>query len=506
MTEESVIQSAPAKVDPQPTVGNKRSDISNKTPPCTPGLHPDKVLVPRPVPDSFAERPLRGAGSLAHAEVVACNKYPDDIRKQLMFLCAGELPAATGRPRPLGDERRAAVRNTMMHFVDVLDECAEQSGDDSLRMRNVSDFRAEQLVAILGWFAMKKTKLSTIHNQLSVLRKFMTLVGRRHLVPGTDDLALLVIEHDIGLDFASRSYTAYVPLAWSALVDIERVFQDIQKKDGHAHLLCELCLQFGLRETEVLRLRPVESDLGDGLWVRRGAKGGRQRLIPFSADPERRARQRELLEKAKTACGGDRLRYLGFGDRTLQQARKYFQSVMQDCGVTQTRLGIKVHGLRHEYAVRRFLELTGLPAPVLRQAPLSAYVARMALVRQAREQISAEMGHARTPAVSPYIGSLPTLREEAKRVELAGQIIGQHRAELEELGVAAVMLAVRKTAARRHTCTLYVQPADARRFVVGGDDSLVARVRESACAWLGRQVDALLMAAPAQAGTVTISV
>jgi site-specific recombinase XerD len=515
MTEEALMQStpapapapAPAGAGAQPAFGKKRYDVAHEAPACTPPcLHPGKLVAPRAAPDSFAERPLRGAGSLVGAEVFACRQYPNDIRKQIVFLCQrDDIPAGTGRLRSLGNARRAAVRNIMLHLVTVLNQCAEQTGDPSLRLRNTTEFGTHHLLAILGSFAAKKTKRSTMHNQLSVLRKCMTLLGRRHLVPGTDELALLVIERDLGLDFGSRSYTAYVPHAWSAVVDVERVLQHIQNWDKHAFLLCELCLAFGLRETEALCLCPVESDFGDRLLVWRGSKGGRERWVPFSADPERRAQQRKVLDRAQAACCGDRLRYLGYGDRTLKQAHKYFQSVLAKCGVTQSRLGIKLHGLRHEYAVRRFQELTGLPAPVLRQAPISAYVDRMALVRQAREQITAELGHGRAGVVSAYIGSLPTLREEAKQTELAAQVIGQHRAALERLGIAAVTLAVRKTAARRHTYTVYVQPADAPRFV-SHEESLVRRMQESAREWLGRNVNALLTAAPAQPGTVTISV
>jgi integrase len=502
--EQTLIHFALASVSVQPA-SEKRLDIAVTPLTWTPLLHPDKVLAPHAAPDSFADRPLRGFGSLAGAEVFACKQFGNDVRRQIMFLCEGEFVAATGRRRHLGFARRAAIRRTLLHFIDILNACADQSGEDSLRLRNTSEFGAQHLLAILGWFVKEKTKRSTIHNQLSILRKFLTLLGRRHLVPSTDELALLVIEHDISLDFGGRSYTAYVPLAWSAIVDLERVLQNIQRVDRHAHLLCQLCLLFGLRLTEALALRPVQSDLGNRLWVHRGCKGGRERWIPLSADPERRAQQREVLEQAKAACGGDRCRHLGFGDRTLEQARKHFEKVLGDCGVTQRQLGVKLHGLRHEYAVRRFLELTGLPAPVLRQAPLSAYASRMPLVRQAREQIAAELGHGRVSVVSAYIGSLPTLREEARQTELAGQIIRQHSAELEQIGVAAVTVAVRKVAARRHTYAVYVQPADAG-YVAGDDDSLIARVRGFARSWLGRKVDAVLVPAPAQAGTVTVSV
>jgi integrase len=504
MAEQTLTQSTPATTSAgaQPAFAKARSEICKETPACAPWLL-ESPLARRAAPDSFAERPLRGAGSLADAEIFACKQYRDDIRAQIMHFFRQQLPAATGKLRALANARRAAARDIMLHFVKVLNECAGRTNDPSLKLRNTTEFAEKHLLAILGWFAIKKTKRSTIHNRLSVLRKVMTLLGRRHLVPGTDELALMIIEHDIPLDFGSRSYTAYAPLAWSAIVDIERVLQRIEKENKHARLLCELCLVFGLRESEALGLHPVESDFGDRLWVGRLTKGKRQRWVAFSDDPAQRARQRDVLDRAKAACDGHPLRPLGFGERDLEPARKYFQSVLAKCGVSQRDLGIKLHGLRHQYAVNRFRELTGLPAPVLRQAPLSAYKSRMALVRKAQKKIAEELGHGRTSIVATYIGSLPTLREEAKQAELAARIIGQHRADLQQLGVASVTLAVRKTAAKRHTCTVYVQPADATR---GHAVSLAAQVRESVSAWLRRDVGALLTAAPGQAGTVTISV
>jgi site-specific recombinase XerD len=493
--EQTLIESAPAYVGAQPALVN-RFHIGMKEPPWAPLLHPDSILAP-PTRDSFAERHLRGAGSLAAAELYALREYSDDIVKQINFLCEHEFVAGTGRSRILGFKRKAAIRKTMLKFVEILNAC----GDHSLRLRNINEFGEEHLLALLSWFAREKTKRSTIHNTLSILRKFMTLLGRRHLVPASDELALLVVEHDISMGFGGRSYAAYICLAWSASVDVDRVLQEIQKKDKHAHLLCLLCLLFGLRLSEVLRLRPAESDQGDRLWISRGSKGGRQRWIPLSKDLEQRAKQRAVLEMAKAACGGDVGNHLGFGDRTLEQAQKYFESVLTQCGVGKRRLGISLHGLRHEYAVRRFAELSGLPAPVLRQAPLAAYAARMSLVRGARAQLAAELGHGRPSVVSKYIGSLPLLREEAKQTKLAAQILGQHCAELKKFGVRAVTVAVRKIDDQQHTCTLYVQFASGD--VARHADS-VARVRKSAGLWLGRKVQALLVAAPAQAGMATI--
>lgn len=496
-------EGAGAGAGAQPAFG-KEFERAIKAPMRPPFLHPDAVLRPR-APDPFAERALRGAGSLADAEIFACREYPNDVKKQIMVLSDNEFPAGTGLPRAMGYARKGAIRRGMMRLVDGLEECADQCGDPSLRLRNTDEFCERHLLAILGLFARKKTKLSTMHDQLSILRKFMTLLGRRHLVPTTDGLAQLALAHGIDLELGCRSGTAYVPRAWCAILHTKRLLEDIKREDEHAHLLCELCLLFGLRLTEVLRLRAVESDLGYCLWVWRGAKGKRERWVPLSTDPERRAQQRSVLDRAKAACFQDRHRHLGYGDRTLEQARKYFEAILSLCGVTQSQLGVKLHGARHDYAVRRFAELTGLPAPVLRQAPLAAYTSRMALVQQALEQIAAELGHGRPEIVAVYIGSLSTLRHEERKAELAGEIMGQHCAELGKLGVATVTVAIRKIDRLRHTCTLYVQASDGGAVAMQGD-SLAARVRKAACAWLGHKVEVLVGPAPAQTGTVSICI
>jgi integrase len=482
---------------PARTVG--QAALQTWTPEPSPGFDVHKLLAPRKTHDSFQQRPLRGEGSLAGAEAFVCKQYRDDIRKQICVLCTNEFPAGTGRLRSLGFARRAAIRRIMLHLVDVLDACAKRSGDPSLRLRNTTEFRVEHLLAILRSFGEEKLKLSTVHNYLSVLRKFFTQLGRRHLIPCTDDLVLLVIEHDVPLHFGCRSYTAYVPRCWSAMVNVDAVLQRIRQISEHAHLLCLLCLAFGLRASEVLRLRPVESDLGDHLWVRRGPKGNRERFVPFSSDPQQRAEQRAALEQAKSICGGDPNRYLGFGERNLEQARKYFELAMQRCGVTQTQLGIMIHGLRHEYAVRRFMELTGLPAPVLRQAPLHAYLDRMELVRRAQKQIAVELGHGRASVASAYIGSLSTLREEAKRASSVAQTLGQYRADLQSMQVAALTVVVTRTAAQAHSCTFYVLPTAA-----GASKRLAATVRGAARDWLQQEVSVLLQPAPARAGAVTV--
>jgi hypothetical protein len=284
-------------------------------------------------------------------------------------------------------------------------------------------------------------------------------------------------------------------------VIISAALERVRLESEHAWFLCKLALAFGLRASEVLRMRPVESDQGDHLLISRGTKGGLQRSVPFSCDPQWRAEQRKLMDKAAQICAGDPKRATGFEGKTLKQARGYLEWIVHRSGGSQTQLGICFHGLRHEYAVRRFEELTGLPAPVLRRAALSAYTSRMDLVRKARQQIAAELGHRRVSVTSAYLGSVVTLRQEAKRARDAAAVLCQYRQELQRMGVAQVTLVVRKTAASQHNITLFMHITESG---VRRPAGIAAKVQANVTSWLRGKVRAYLAAAPAQAGSVTL--
>lgn len=194
--------------------------------------------------------------------------------------------------------------------------------------------------------------------------------------------------------------------------------------------------------------------------------------------------------------------HLGFGPRNLKQARKYFEAVLAQCGVTRTQLGITLHGLRHEYAVRRFQELTGLPAPVLRQAPLAAYVERMGVVRSARKQIAAELGHGRDQVASAYFGALPILREEQAKAANAASRLTEHGSQLHRMGIAALSVVVRKVGSRRYETVLFARPR-------GTTDScasfqLAGELKVAASRWVGRSLEVRFLPEPAQAGACPV--
>jgi len=163
-------------------------------------------------------------------------------------------------------------------------------------------------------------------------------------------------------------------------------------KDGHVRMSLELQRAFGLRREEAIKFIPAYADRGDKLVLKdTWTKGGRAREIPIRTEA-----QREVLRRAHQLAGRGSL--IPSDRRYVQQLRIYERHTAA-AGLS------KLHGLRHEYAQQRYWELTGWPAPAA-GGPRAAQLdpAQRALDRQARQQISRELGHERTNITAIYLG------------------------------------------------------------------------------------------------------
>lgn len=106
--------------------------------------------------------------------------------------------------------------------------------------------------------------------------------------------------------------------------------------------------------------------------------------------------QRQLLEEAKTLANGGsvippHLKY-------VQQLRRY-ERQLRNAGL------LKLHGLRHAYAQRRYEELTGWKAPAAGgPAAKSLTSDQRALDKGARETLARELGHEREAISAVYLG------------------------------------------------------------------------------------------------------
>jgi site-specific recombinase XerC len=163
-------------------------------------------------------------------------------------------------------------------------------------------------------------------------------------------------------------------------------------RDPHIRLSLRLQAAFGLRREESLKFSPAYADRGDRIQLKDSwTKGGKARAIPVR-NPEQRA----LLDEARRLAGRGSL--IPANKTYIQHLRTYERATV--------RAGLdRNHGLRHAYAQVRYAELTGWHCPAAggpsRQSMTPQQRERD---REARQQVSRELGHERISVVAVYCG------------------------------------------------------------------------------------------------------
>ena len=165
-----------------------------------------------------------------------------------------------------------------------------------------------------------------------------------------------------------------------------------QVRDPHIRMSLRLQAAFGLRREEALKFSPAFADRGDRIQLKDSwCKGGRAREIAV-----RTPQQRALLDEARRLAGRGSL--IPDNKTYIQHLRTYERATV--------RAGLdKSHGLRHSYAQARYAQIAGWPCPAAggpsRQSLIPAQRERD---REARQQVSRELGHERISVVAVYCG------------------------------------------------------------------------------------------------------
>lgn len=131
------------------------------------------------------------------------------------------------------------------------------------------------------------------------------------------------------------------------------------------------------------------------VWIRQGAKNGRQRFVPLNT-PQRVA----AIEYAQAVAVGPEA-HLGNPSHDLKRNLRHFDYTVAKFGVTERKLGVTAHGLRHEALIDEFVAQTGQQPPVRGGVELSA-----AAEEAARLAVSRLAGHTRKRASSAYLGAV----------------------------------------------------------------------------------------------------
>lgn len=162
--------------------------------------------------------------------------------------------------------------------------------------------------------------------------------------------------------------------------------------DSNTRLSLQLQAAFGLRRAESIKFVASWADRGDKLILKASwCKGGKEREIPI-----RTAEQRAVLDAVRAHAGRGSLIPV---DKSYKQQLDRFK---HQCG----KAGIhNVHGLRHAYAQTRYADLTSWKSPAA-GGPTSRQLTpeQKALDREARLQISRELGHEREQVTAIYLG------------------------------------------------------------------------------------------------------
>jgi integrase len=275
--------------------------------------------------------------------------------------------------------------------------------------RNLGERHIEALVRHWHW---QGRAVSTMQNELSVLRKFAIWIGKKGMVRGLEDYLPEVPRAQL-----RRKASAVASKSWTHNgINIDEKIAQADALNERFGLMLRLAVAFGLRRKEILMLKPWKCDHGDYLavYANAGPKGGRARNVPI-----KNGYQRDVLDYVKSRMPkGDAMSWKTTRrgkPATLQYNLKEYERRMEEIGITRREAGVSGHGLRAE-----FTENAGLTNPEKPFVPptLGGTADQMSAedMDVALSQVSEMLGHSRTSVTSSYYGSFEGFRRAPRKV------------------------------------------------------------------------------------------
>ena len=285
-----------------------------------------------------------------------------DLNYQLSKLC---------RDNRDGGYSTQATRSRMLDLI------ASQLQALGYRRMQPTSLKPKHVDALVAHWQDQGISVGTLKNRLSALRWWAKKVNRESIIARDNGV------YGIG----KREYVAKVSRAQEL-----NETQLAKISDPHMRLSIRLQAAFGLRREESIKFNPGFAVQVDHIRLKSSwTKGGRARTVPIRNDE-----QRKLLEDVKAFAKGGSL--IPAQLNYVQQLHRY-ERQLRNAGMA------KLHGLRHGYAQRRYLEITGFTCPAA-GGPTSKVLTyeQRALDQQARAMISSELGHARAEISAVYVG------------------------------------------------------------------------------------------------------
>ena len=146
---------------------------------------------------------------------------------------------------------------------------------------------------------------------------------------------------------------------------------------------------------EVTGLPEEEKQADRYVWVKQGAKNGRERFVPLSTT------QRIAAIEFAQVVAAEPEAHLGDPNHDLKHNLNRFDYVLGKFGITSRSLGVTAHGLRHDALIEEFVVRTGQQPPVRGGGELAPDIEKAA-----RQAVAKLAGHTRKRASNAYLGAV----------------------------------------------------------------------------------------------------
>jgi hypothetical protein len=284
--------------------------------------------------------------------------------------------------RELGDlcrHNKDGGFSTQAARQEILVQAGRQLLEGGFRNLGADGLRQKHVTYLVERWKGENLSAATIKNRLSHVRWWANKIGKHKVVPAKNS--------DLGIE--NRVYVTNVSKAKTiGSGDLSRI------KDEYVKMSLELQRAFGLRREESIKFQPMFAISGgnDKIILKASwCKGGRAREVPITTDY-----QKDVLSRAAKLAGNGSL--IPPDKKYVEQLKRYEH--------TTARAGLsKLHGLRHEYAQARFVELCGFECPA-KGGPTSKQLSaeQREIDLNVRLKISVELGHARENITAVYLG------------------------------------------------------------------------------------------------------
>lgn len=258
------------------------------------------------------------------------------------------------------------------------------------KLQKLDNLKVKHVSALVEKWKSEGKSTATIKNRMSHLRWAAEKLNKPNMIPRSNE--------DVGIDKRKIDYNT--DKGWTPSKEFKASLPE------RASLHVELMRDFGMRFKEAATLQP--QDIKENhIHLTRGTKNGTERDVPIRTDE-----QRDLIDRFKAMVPEKDQSMIPV---TKGDDYKIFKNSLQNLyasrGMTKEGIGTP-HGLRHQYAQDRYIDLTGWKPPAHYEDKMDRALFKASMSHEMKERdsiarniISAELGHSREHISANYIGT-----------------------------------------------------------------------------------------------------